>query len=769
MIAVLGRPEAEEEFAAAWRQAPDGVRGALASARQQIVGRSLVERIQYEYQLAVFLLQCGLSGLAREGLHSFFDDVASTVAGHPTAEERTHAAFALNLLAELQQQAGELSVAEVTAQRAQRLVEAAAESSALARSAYADALAIEMRVLLEFGVFDEAAKRVVRLGRLERGGTLDAEAQIKACWFESEFLLAQDRARKAIERIDRYAAAHSGELPIELALQRGIAALAQAELTGEPAVDAEGALLAQLRAGELEQGTEASARMMLMRAAMNADRLDVAQEHLDRLRKLEHDHHEGASPAGRLAAAIEPLATRLLLSRHAHSPVASIELTGRLQAHRAGFAQWLREIERTAHRPGGAGMLAFMSRRQMLTELIRLTVAVEGPEAAAVHAANDLLAIQRLTSLAREVGVDAVALADVRAALTDSKSGVLVFLAEPRGSFLLAIDKDRQRLIPLPGSVALETDIRALQAGLAALGQGHDAAGMERLRTASQRLRSNLITPEVSQLLAGWDTVTIADYGMLDGLPWECLESADGRLLGEQLSVNTLTSLPVAVTMLRSRFRQAPLADVRMALIATLGGSPRLVGAKAAPFEISTTSAHRLTDHYPDHVIRLNGDATREQVASVSAGAWITQVVAHGAQREAEGETGLALATMSADDDGFFGTADCKAMGLSGLVIITACGSGRAHRRIGDEALYATLGGAFLRTGVHTIVQTSADLHLAASLRLLELAHAGIAAHKTTAIAFRDARAARAADPWADRYEYAQVQVFGLGNKAIVR
>ncbi|HLQ38432.1 MAG TPA: CHAT domain-containing protein [Planctomycetota bacterium] len=286
----------------------------------------------------------------------------------------------------------------------------------------------------------------------------------------------------------------------------------------------------------------------------------------------------------------------------------------------------------------------------------------------------------------------------------------------------------------------------------------------------ARKASGKLLTPAVKQLLQGWTQLTVADYGMLGGLPWECLELSPGVLLGEQIAVNTLTSLPLGVMLKRDRYRPGPAAKARIHLVATLSGSPLLIDAKAKVVRsIDRDSVMRLAKPYSGHDELLNGEATLERVASTSFGDQVTHFLTHGAQRGAERPAGLALSPARRDDDGFFGSDAAEKLAVSGLVVISACGAGRGHPRVGDEVLHATLGGAFLRAGAHTIVQTSADLHLHAHLRLMELVHAMIADATAPAVALRDARAriARSAD-LVERFEHAQVQVFGLGHLPVV-
>ena len=246
-------------------------------------------------------------------------------------------------------------------------------------------------------------------------------------------------------------------------------------------------------------------------------------------------------------------------------------LRAQFTRHRGAFEQLLAHWEKTPLRRGGVGFLTFDYRRQILTESIRLARLCEGDAAAARAAADDLLRTQRLTSLARELEVEEATLDAVRAAFVGPRSGVLMLLIEPRGSFLVALGPNGEALIELPPAAELQSNVRSLQGALDVLPLEADRQGAgERARAYASKLSAAFLRPELVRLLEPWDAVTVTDYGLLGGLPWECLVLEDGRLLGERVAVNTLTSLPLGIKLLRTRHQMVPRNRASATLVATL-------------------------------------------------------------------------------------------------------------------------------------------------------------------------------------------------------
>jgi CHAT domain-containing protein len=253
-------------------------------------------------------------------------------------------------------------------------------------------------------------------------------------------------------------------------------------------------------------------------------------------------------------------------------------------------------------------------------------------------------------------------------------------------------------------------------------------------------------------------------------MPWECLAWDGATLFGERFAVNSLTSLSLGLELQQEHYRPAA-QHLRARLVATLLGKKELRGSDAGGGDLADDDAERLLRPYARHADEalLNERATRRRAMVVPPGLDVLHFLAHGGRDDAADAAGLAL-TPAADDDGLLGATDAETMQVPGVVILSACGLGRSHARLGDDPLVGTLGGAFLAAGAHTVVQSSADLRLRSQLALWEQVHAELAHGAATATALRTVRARLAgSSSLVTRFEYAQVQVFGLGHLPLLR
>ena len=121
---------------------------------------------------------------------------------------------------------------------------------------------------------------------------------------------------------------------------------------------------------------------------------------------------------------------------------------------------------------------------------------------------------------------------------------------------------------------------------------------------------------------------------------------------------------------------------------------------------------------------------------------------------------------MCPEDGGTSGLTTCddveRNLELSGLVVLSACGTALGPKRLGDDDL-AHLGGAFLRAGAAAVVLSRSQVGYGPTLELMEGLHARLAAGDPPAEALRRARADLKEDDPAGAFHRSQFQIVGLG------
>jgi len=756
----------------AWQREKTVVLAAIAAGREAARDRPYPDRAVYECWVAAVLELMGLRDCALDTLAACFGTPPPADPDPMRDREAKHwFAKGANDLAQFQHAAGQFDAAVATAQRTQAL------TRGVLLHDHIDALCTEARVRIDLGTLNEARERLDdaldRQKELEQrlaadGRQVDEQTYAFVCLVDAEYRLALDQpraARRALQRYrDHYPPHNNADFAVALDVTQAIASLAEAETAGEPDADAEAALR-QLLADELVGRHARGARVMLLRAALLRGDLAAAQRELDALRQQASP--DGGTTHWRGAAQLETLTTRLLLRQGADRE----RLGAQFESHRGAFDALVREMSGMSVRPDGVGYLAAASRRQVLTELIRLQQRLD-PAAAPALAFELLATIEGLTTLTRELQVPRATLAQVQATYAGPRACVLAFLAEPNGSFALAIDADGVHLFDLPGTAATEPHLRELGAGLLqAIDDAAPADTGTHVMALARSARDAVLTADLRAYLEHFDTVTIADHGMLGRLPWEALAWSDDTLFGERFAVNSMTSLPAGVELRRSRWRTAGADGARLQLVATLRGAQELTHGDggAAQRDLQPAELAPLLEAFGRSraTALANADATCDAAQQSLAGATIAHFLCHGGRR-GRGAQGLALVP-AAGGDGLLAPADAATWTAPAVVLLTACTVGSANPRVGDDPLCGTLGGAFVLAGAHTVVQSASDLRLGTQLRFYATVYPQLAAGASVAAALRAARAAIDRSDLRARFECAQVQAFGLGHLPVAR
>jgi hypothetical protein len=252
----------------------------------------------------------------------------------------------------------------------------------------------------------------------------------------------------------------------------------------------------------------------------------------------------------------------------------------------------------------------------------------------------------------------------------------------------------------------------------------------------------------------------------LEALPWQ------DRVIGESFAITNMASLPLATTL---QARAATGRQGSMALLTTLApaaaGNGGLGLGHVGKDQLTSEQRALLTRGYSGGVSGAVQIQPRvgDFLAADLQGTALLHVLAHGAfDSRRELGAGIALEADLARPLGVLWPEDIAGMKNPprGIVALSACGAGRAPRRVGED-LAANLGGAFLRAGAATVIQSRAQIRRDASISLIATFQdhlGGRDPRPGPAEAMRAARAARArATHGESRYHDAQVQVFGAG------
>ncbi len=450
-----------------------------------------------------------------------------------------------------------------------------------------------------------------------------------------------------------------------------------------------------------------------------------------------------------------------------------VELERLEREARACYEKFLSSWASRPERVGGVGDLVASSRRLLLGVLVELRLALrdENGEGNAEEAAIDLLLReQAVGSLARRLSAPPGSVAEVRARLLRPGVGLLLYLPGDLWTHLFCIDREHVEHFKLPWRYSHEPLLAALTRLLvsspARLSAEERAAQQLEIEQCSRELSERLLPASVRGRLRTWKGVYVVGAELLGGVPFECLRLEEQEL-GTSTALAYLPSIPVGLVLAKER-SLAPPRELGLLLVA----APALqsgLGAQvpgAIPFGKSEQSM--LTAGFQRATTLAGPDATFTGILEVLRRdePRVLHCLVHGVhdlERELSG--GLALAPSAEDADGRLWCEDILAADFRSpeLVLLSACGSARGPRRLGDDGL-AQLGGAFLARGALCTVLATNDIALAPTLRMMSTFGRRLGAGDSPAEALRAARAELVEETSFAHPFYAQsLRVVGLG------
>jgi len=645
----------------------------------------------------------------------------------------------------LHRQCSRLAEASECLARARRDLERVAWASDVERTENFARWHLEAAKLdLALGLVDRASLRIpVLREELERlAGTEGALAR----WFVSDALatLARiDVARHRWAALERWLPARieAGSFAGQRAVALYLLGLATYELdpTDPARVERARARVREALEGSSERLLRAQAHLRLGRFALDRGELNEARAELDAARALEADGSGGErlSPLERAHRAVFELR---LARRTGDAGRAGEEL---LEHWRALLAEWHRALPR----PGGVGYLTYQNHQRVLGEVLTVLVEREGVDAAwrelvDAHRAASLVKERRRELLVGEPQVPRPRPGEALWAILPTLDGSHLFLATEEGVEHRWSHRSGDELRREARALArlVRTSPRAPEAPRAR------RRGIEQL---GARLYGELFPAPLDALVERSSALTIVGAELLEHVPFEVLGPDARRALGR---TQDLAYLPCLALHGRLTGQGAAVGDLDLACLANGDG-----------LALPPAWAERVGDLYPAGRSRVSAraDATLGDLERVAPR--VLQVLGHGRlDREAECPATIEVGGARLDH--------ARLRGLSPapeLVLLTACGSWLGPWRPGDGGV-GELAGACLAAGASSVVLTSADVELGATLAWSEVFHWAIARGFSPARAAREARLALAdSEDFGDPYYHSLLHVVGDGLRPV--
>lgn len=615
------------------------------------------------------------------------------------------------------------------------------------------------------GLLEKAAAELAAEWKLAEDSK-DPQARTNALLRQAEYRIATGQWRRAKETATQLLEVDGNEIITKAATQAiaavisgfadYVAALTNPE-AGKALAQTKTTLRRALADPHLPVAWRPLVSIKLFKTALEAGDLAEAARQRDAFEALADERH----PKYALWAALSAR-----MAREEKAPKEALrEHQARLDSILEGMLANWRAI---ASREGGLGFLHLTERRIPLEELIELWLCSEN-EAEGIEGALDaVLRVQALNSIALARGAGGCDTAAVREQLVRKGHGVAVYVRGARETFLFLLDSEGTDVFRLGAPESLVGSTRDFSRALAL-----DPRDVRKDPEATNRLRklgataADLLLPEENGIRArvlGWSSATIVGTEQLHRVPIGALPM-DDELLGERLPITEVASLPLALALLPREAEEAgpPLRMSLVACVSTEAEEAQEKEIEAAEFP--EEAVRRLLDTYgEEHTDALVDDeATLAAVRNLDlAGSDVTHILAHHL-RDLRVELGAGLAL----HDAALWHDELRQLEVGGLVVLSACASGRGAERAGDSPLATTLAGAFLRQGAHTVVQSLAPIELASHLELMLVFHELLESGGSPAQALQEARQQLATAPWITRFYRAQIQVHGRGDRAL--
>ncbi|MCC6408641.1 MAG: CHAT domain-containing protein, partial [Planctomycetes bacterium] len=383
----------------------------------------------------------------------------------------------------------------------------------------------------------------------------------------------------------------------------------------------------------------------------------------------------------------------------------------------ASFLDFLAQWRSTPMRPGGVGFLYADYRRAVLGELVHELIRQRG-ESGPREALERVIAAQTCGTIGRKLALAPATVDDVREKLLPAQVGALVFLPVGDELHVFALDQESlvYELVPDRAKLTRALNNRPSLTLPKDRSAAAAAKACGRLAKNGKVLADELLPPKVRARVAQWRTLLVVGGELVGGVPFESLSLDGKRLLGLDVAIEYLPSIPLGMALAD----RAPAPKVWKQSLAFVGAPrtserSRTAWSSAEPFTLDDAKLRQLCDPFGKLASTCVGEsATREAFLALDlADTAILHVLCHGIHDpKRERPAGLLLAETE-DGLGDLWSADLE-LGpkiVPPIVILSACGAGRDSERLGEDALNH-LGGTFLERGAICVILSREKIEL---------------------------------------------------------
>jgi CHAT domain-containing protein/Tfp pilus assembly protein PilF len=321
---------------------------------------------------------------------------------------------------------------------------------------------------------------------------------------------------------------------------------------------------------------------------------------------------------------------------------------------------------------------------------------------------------------------EAATVADAQRLLGSPESAIVEYVAGPSGAWAFVITTTGVRSLRLAATLApLERQIHTFRSQLAA----RDL----RVRDTARDLYDTLLAPLRPHLSGKTDLIIVSD-GFLWELPFQALQSPEGRYLIEDAAVAYAPS----ITILRETMKLRPVRRLQPSVLAfgnpELGGSPRegtassLMDGRLRPLPDAEEQVRGLARVYADRSRVYTGAAATEEAWKAEAARHsVLQLATHGVLDDRNPLYSflvLARPGPGSREDGLLEAWEVMNLRLDAdLVVLSACETGRGRVSKGEGVI--GLMWAFLVAGSPATLVTQWKVESASSTALMVNFHEG--------------------------------------------
>lgn len=635
--------------------------------------------------------------------------------------------------------------------------------------------------LLDLGLPDRAAPWLHaardETERVRRGDSNANGAQAILLAALARLRLEYREYRELIEDVDAALAdpanramfgGHRAWLCRELQARQAIACAALARV--EPAFGPRAEQLFErvIESADAKQNDRLLARLGMAERLIGRERWSEAAAQLDLVEDVISRMGNGAARAGprRQAASVQASRARIALGRG----VGEVELRRESTALESALAGLVDSWRSLPPRPGGVGLFASDTVREVLSMVVRLRLAQEDPEGAL----QQLVSTSDVGTLVRRMNGPRVDLAAIRAELLGARTGALIYLPSLDRTHVFALDATQLDHIEIAEATPRLDLLRAFAGAVRQSPRGlpDDAERARRRRDLArdgQEIARWLLPAAVRARVATWDHVLIVGRELLENVPFDALPWTSRAPLGVAKALSYLPSLSLGVALERRRAEAVGGAlDMVLAAAPVHGdaAAEQYPNLRALPWTAADTRALLAPFPAGQRASYTGADAGIDTLRAAVRRTRMVHFVTHGIRDHMrERYAGLLLAPKG-DDPGFLWSEAAERLSGPEVVLLSACGPGRGPHRAGDAAA-AHLGGAFLLASAQCVVLPAAAVAFRPTLRLMTHVHAHLANDVAPAEALRRARAALCRDPrHDDPHDWALVHALGIGHRA---